>query len=193
MAPELKLLFQLGGSAIMVHMTNSMFKTAVPGMDDIMRQNPDLMKQFSQAAVNSMGQSNPGFTGFMNDVASPNGAPSGQPPPQRAPQRAPPRRPQPPPFSEGVSINKPFSDVNDVPSKRVDMQGPGDISSILSNIKKKQDSVAAKPTRAPVNNDVIEVGSSISIREMEDMKKNLVGNGSRGRRRPRKEEHTIDL
>ena len=38
MAPELKLLFQLGGSAIMVHMTNTMFKSAMPGMDDIMRQ-----------------------------------------------------------------------------------------------------------------------------------------------------------
>ena len=68
MAPELKLLFQLGGSAIMVHMTNTMFKSALPGMDDIMRQNPDLMKQFTQAAVNSMGESNPGFGGFMNSV-----------------------------------------------------------------------------------------------------------------------------
>ena len=37
MAPELKLMFQLGGSALMVHMTNSMFKSAMPGMDDIMR------------------------------------------------------------------------------------------------------------------------------------------------------------
>ena len=39
MAPELKLLFQLGGSAIMVHMTNTMFKSAIPGMDDILKQN----------------------------------------------------------------------------------------------------------------------------------------------------------
>jgi len=34
MAPELKLLFQLGGSAMMVHMTNTMFKSAMPGMDE---------------------------------------------------------------------------------------------------------------------------------------------------------------
>lgn len=68
MAPELKLLFQLGGSAVMLHMTNSMFKSAMPGMDDIMRQNPELMQQFTQAAVNSMGQSNPGFGNFMNGV-----------------------------------------------------------------------------------------------------------------------------
>ena len=70
MAPELKLLFQLGGSALMVHMTNSMFKSAMPGMDDIMRQNPDLMQQFTSAAVNSMGQTNPGLGGFMSSLNS---------------------------------------------------------------------------------------------------------------------------
>jgi hypothetical protein len=71
MAPELKLLFQLGGSAMMVHMTNTMFKSAMPGMDDILRQNPDLMKQFQNAAVNSMGQNNPGFGGFMSGLMNP--------------------------------------------------------------------------------------------------------------------------
>ena len=85
MAPELKLLFQLGGSAMMVHMTNTMFKSAVPGMDDIFRQNPDLMRSFQTAAVNSMSQTNPGFSGFMSNVMSP-GEPSttstrGPPPP----------------------------------------------------------------------------------------------------------------
>ena len=82
MSPELKLLFQLGGSAMMVHMTNTMFKTAMPGMDDIFRQNPDLMKHFQSAAVNSMGDSNPGFAGFMNGVMNtePN-APMGRGPP----------------------------------------------------------------------------------------------------------------
>ena len=68
MAPELRLLFQLGGSAAMLHMTNTMFKSSMPGMDDIMRQNPDLMREFSKAAVNTMGQSNPGFGGFMNNI-----------------------------------------------------------------------------------------------------------------------------
>ena len=73
MSPELKLLFQLGGSALMVHMSNTLFKSSMPGMDDIMRQNPELMKQFTQAAVNSMGQTNPGFSGFMNNVFQENG------------------------------------------------------------------------------------------------------------------------
>ena len=77
MAPELKLLFQLGGSGIMVHMTNTMFKSSMPGMDDIMRQNPELAQQFTQAAVNSMGQQNPGFGGFMSNFMPGNGASGG--------------------------------------------------------------------------------------------------------------------
>ena len=68
MSPELRLLFQLGGSATMIHMSNTLFKSAMPGMDDIMRQNPELMKQFTSAAVNTMGQNNPGFSGFMNNM-----------------------------------------------------------------------------------------------------------------------------
>ena len=57
-APEIKLLMMLGGSAFMFHLTNTMFKTSIPGMDDIMKQNPDLMKQFAQAAVGSIGKTN---------------------------------------------------------------------------------------------------------------------------------------
>jgi hypothetical protein len=68
MAPELKMLFQLGGSAMMVHMSNTMFKSAMPGMDDILRQNPDLMRQFQTAAVNSMANTNPSFSGFMGGL-----------------------------------------------------------------------------------------------------------------------------
>ena len=79
MAPELKLLFQLAGSAIMVHMTNTMFKSSMPGMDDIMRQNPDLMQQFTSAAVNSMSETNPGFSGFMGNFMP--GASNNRPPP----------------------------------------------------------------------------------------------------------------
>jgi hypothetical protein len=77
-------MFQLGGSAMMVHMTNTMFKSAMPGMDDILRQNPDLMRSFQNAAVNSMAQSSPGFSGFMSGVMNPEPEPQygrGPPPP----------------------------------------------------------------------------------------------------------------
>ena len=56
-APEIKLLMLLGGSAFMFHLTNTMFKTSIPGMNDIMKDNPELMKQFASAAMgNVMGK-----------------------------------------------------------------------------------------------------------------------------------------
>jgi len=89
MAPELKLLFQLGGSAMMVHMSNTMFKSAMPGMDDILRQNPDLMRQFQNAAVNSMSQSSPGFSGFVDNMIRQDNLGGGPPPPPMATQEYP--------------------------------------------------------------------------------------------------------
>ena len=112
MAPELKLLFQLGGSAIMLHMTNTMFKSAMPGMDDIMRQNPELMQQFTAAAVNSMSQTRPGFGNFMGDLMGPQGQqpvlPS-QTPSRQAPPYIPNQRPPPPPVP--TSVRDPNADA----------------------------------------------------------------------------------
>ena len=132
MAPELKLLFQLGGSAIMLHMTNTMFKSALPGMDDIMRQNPELMQQFTQAAVNSMSSSNQaqglngrgtngggagaGFTSFMSDMMGGGGSssssnmPSRPPPPPVATKSVNAAPPPPRPGAAIPIINRP--DIN---------------------------------------------------------------------------------
>lgn len=56
MAPELKLLMMVGGSAFMFHMTNTLFKSSMPGMGDILKNNPEIMRNISQAAMNSMGE-----------------------------------------------------------------------------------------------------------------------------------------
>jgi hypothetical protein len=56
MAPELKLIFLMGSTAFMFHLTNSMFKTSFPGLDTVLKQNPELMKQFAAANANSMAQ-----------------------------------------------------------------------------------------------------------------------------------------
>jgi hypothetical protein len=148
-APELKLLFQLGGSAIMVHMTNTMFKSAIPGMDDIMRQNPELMQQFTQAAVNQMGETNPGFGGFMNNVVQPsmsntNPTFNNQPPPPsvntQGPNRvAPPRRNRPDiKFSreqddkDGINIYETNAPVSNEPSMKRS-SGRGMMKSSINN------------------------------------------------------------
>lgn len=49
MAPELKLVMMLGGSAMMFHLTNSMFKSAFPSMNQVVKQNPDLVKNMVEA------------------------------------------------------------------------------------------------------------------------------------------------
>jgi hypothetical protein len=134
MAPELKLLFQLGGSAMMVHMTNTMFKSAMPGMDDILRQNPDLMRQFQTAAVNSMGQQSPGFSGFMNNMMNPEPQVSmnGPPPPPMATQG--PGAPMPPSsrpgnnnsFNMGRNNFNPNQGQNDGINIRENFSSPSD-------------------------------------------------------------------
>ena len=159
MAPELKLVFQLAASGMMVHMTNTMFKSAMPNMDDVMRQNPDLMQQFQAAAVNSMGQTNPGFSGFMNNMMSPEqeskNVRAGPPPPPVATQGPgsvqPPRRPgfvDGNPFGnrtsqgDGISMEESYESVQQAdrtarPPARPEMRGPSDINSILSGLKPK--------------------------------------------------------
>ena len=67
-APELKLVMMLGGSAFMFHLSNTMFKSSIPNMNDIMHQNPDLMKQFAKAAVGSMAQPGMDMSGNMANV-----------------------------------------------------------------------------------------------------------------------------
>ncbi len=93
MAPEFKLLFMLGGSAFMFHMTNTMFKTQMPGLEQVLKQNPELMRQFAAATASTMqqntAQSNPlmsGLSGMFSNMFSP---PPQQAPPQPSNQQRP--------------------------------------------------------------------------------------------------------
>ena len=211
MAPELKLLFQLGGSAMMVHMTNTMFKSAMPGMDDILRQNPDLMRSFQSAAVNSMSQSNPGFSGFMSNVMNPepqNPSGSGPPPPMQTqgPNSVPPPQGRPGNNSyarpdlnfsksnfvdDGISLRENFErpDIQDRTTRRPgpprpEMKGPSDITDILSGLKTK--TINIQETQ-PVNDS-----STISISDLKDMQSQ--GNmPKRSGRRKKSASNTVSL
>jgi len=185
MAPELKLLFQLGGSAMMVHMTNTMFKSAMPGMDDILKQNPDLMRSFQSAAVNTMAGSNPGFSGFMSGMM--NDSSRGPPPPMatQGPNSEPPpmNRPGNNNFSrpdlnmsrsnfvdDGINLRDKFErpDFQDRTSRRQpqrpEMNGPSDISDILSGLKTKNINI-----QEPLQSEKINDSSTISISDLKDL------------------------
>jgi hypothetical protein len=216
MAPELKLLFQLGGSAMMIHMSNTMFKSAMPGMDDILRQNPDLMRSFQNAAVNSMSQSSPGFSGFMSNMMNPEPqVPSGRgPPPPMAtqgPNAVPPpngrpgnnnygRRPDlnmsSSSFTEdGINLRENFErpDFQERTSKRQpsrpEMKGPSDITDILSGLKTKTINIQeSSTTPSPMNND----SSTISISELKELQAD--GNmPKKSGRRKKSANNTISL
>ena len=141
MAPEIKLLFMLGGSAAMIHMQNTMFKTAMPGMDDIMKQNPELMHQFTQAAVNTMSNDNPGVAKYMSGVMNQGTSRIRDPMEDAANMRSspPPPRTRPATHSRG-DINDfplPRYEERSPPAKRKEMKGPSDIGDLLSNLKTK--------------------------------------------------------
>lgn len=62
MAPELKLVMMIGGSAMMFHLTNSMFKSAFPSMNQVVRQNPDLVKNMVDAISKTQQQAPPSMS-----------------------------------------------------------------------------------------------------------------------------------
>ena len=217
MAPELKLLFQLGGSAMMVHMTNTMFKSAMPGMDDILRQNPDLMRSFQNAAVNSMSQSSPGFSGFMSNVMNPepqNPSGRGPPPPMatQGPNAVPPPQGRPGNNSyarpdlnfsksnfvdDGISLRENFErpDVQDRTTRRqgpprAEMKGPSDITDILSGLKTKTiniQEIQPQQQSQPVNDS-----STISISDLKELQSE--GNmPKRSGRRKKSASNTVSL
>jgi hypothetical protein len=219
MAPELKLLFQLGGSAMMVHMTNTMFKSAMPGMDDILRQNPDLMRSFQNAAVNSMANTSPGFSGFMTNMMNPEPqAPNGMgPPPPMAtqgPNSVPPPMGRPgnnnyanrPDLNfsrsnfvdDGISLRENFErpDLQERTSNRrqpprPEMKGPSDISDILSGLKTKTINIQEPAQQSPMNLNQND-SSTISISDLKDLQ--AEGNmPKRSGRRKKSASNTVSL
>ena len=210
MAPEIRLLFQLGGSAAMLHMTNTMFKSSMPGMDDIMRQNPDLMREFSKAAVNTMGNSNPGFGGFMNNIMGNNfgntrddmpnvdmGPPPG-PVETKLPERS--KRVEQnyqnrPDLSrardDAVDLNDNYGSVTNDTNKsnkttRPEMKGPTEVNNILSGLKTRQINLGNDKANDKEKNNL----STISIEDLKDLTST---NLPKSKRKQKSDKNTISL
>ncbi len=85
-APEIRLLMSLAGSAFMFHLTNTMFKSSLPGLDQVMKQNPDLMRQFAGATAKTMqdsGTDQTGMSGMFANMFNGGGGNNMPPPPVR--------------------------------------------------------------------------------------------------------------
>lgn len=142
-APELKLLMMLGGSAFMFHMTNSMFKS-FPGVGQVFKENPELRKQFAAATANTMSKQNEGgmmgglssmFSGLFGGGGStaPQSNPVGPPPPTASPPR------------QAGPVNRP------------QMKGPSNMDDILRELE-----------IPPLNNDRIEMMSTVTDSDLGD-------------------------
>jgi hypothetical protein len=157
--PELKLLFQVGGAAAMVAITNKLMKSSIPGAETIFRENPDLAAQFKDAAMKSMGnQMGNGFGNFMNSMSGTQSFP----PPLNTQEEDPEKY-----MNRGgnnfVQENETMSKSAYLPRQqpmpsnqtltqtqnrmRPDMNGPKDISDLLSGLKTKTITIPEKKTK----------------------------------------------
>jgi hypothetical protein len=148
MAPELKLMFMLGGSAFMFHMTNTMFKTQMPGLDQVLKQNPELMRQFAAATAQTMQQNtadtNPLMSGisgmFSNMFGGGNTAQTSQP-----------SRPSPPQQQYAQ------------PASRPNMRGPSNVDDILREIERENMNDRVEMMSTITQSELSELGDDASI------------------------------
>jgi hypothetical protein len=130
-APEVRLIMSLGLSAAMCHLTNTMFKSNMPGMDDILRKNPDLARQMARAAAEQA--VGPGFANFMS-MGNPGGSGPSRPVPQQRQQEE-----QEPMFMSavgGMGAPVPSSDPRgSVATARRDMSGPNGMEDIIRSLE----------------------------------------------------------
>jgi hypothetical protein len=127
MHPLLRLVGTLGVSATMYHLTNTMAeRSGVPGMADLLNENPELQRQFAAAAAAKLGG---GFGNFMN-AASGFAPPSvsatmGYPPSPRAENTR-------VPFNvAAAAFASEAEKLSEAPKARREMRGPTGVDDIL--------------------------------------------------------------
>jgi len=123
--PEIKLLMMLGTSAFQFHLANTLFKgTDLPNVEEVLRSNPELMRQFAAATAQKMAADNPAGPAsmFANMFQATGAGPATQPPP---PQRPPP--PSGPPFGGFSGVHNPPVQQQRAPpppAQQATMRGP---------------------------------------------------------------------
>jgi hypothetical protein len=220
MAPEVSLLLRIGFSAAVVNMSNKMLSSATPGFNDVIKQSPELMKMFSNAAVETMSKQNSAFD-FAKTMMNPpdeinrkNGPPpapiqtKSQPPPQRPGSMQfsahPGNRPDlaaasNPMFREsGVDITDNRQSFVDPPRPapaRPEMRGPQtspDIDQLLAGLKPK---MQAPPPVAQQQVEEINMRGSesiISLSSLKDLDGSVMPKKSRQKRNT-SEKNTVAL
>jgi hypothetical protein len=167
------------------------------------------MKSFQSAAMNSMSQSNPGFSGFMSNMANTDshfnqGQSQGHGPPApintQGPNSVPPPMNRPGnssnnPFyghqqqQDGISVSENKNANKSGRTNRPEMNGPTDIDGILAGLKTKKINIQESPT---TSNPQTAENSTISINDLKDLHTSgKIPNKSK--RKPRSNKNTLSL
>ena len=193
MPPEARLVMALAGSGFMCHVSNTFLRARMPSMDDILRQNPEMARQFATAAAKQAG---PGFGNFMSMAMGGEG--QGQTQPQA---------PVPPTGSFfGASNAPPMAQVPQSVAAmeprqvaRREMKGPSGVDDILKTFDevRRSEAMEAPASRAraemqPAMSAAVEVQSIGASEDLGSMAGSLSGR-RRGRRSAPPSGSTIAL
>lgn len=172
-APEVRLVMSLGLAAATCHITNTMFKSNMPGMGDILKKNPELARQMAQAAAEQA--VGPGFANFVSLGGGGGGgsrmppAPSPRPMPNVVNMMSEEREPMMPPMGGGMGGPIPSMDprggleIGEPPmTARRQMRGPS--TSTVDDILQTLNMNGRAPSRAvpPTAIDADEIASVAS-------------------------------
>ena len=207
MPAEARLVFALAGSGFMCHVSNTFMRQRLgQGMDNVLKNNPELARQFAAAAATEAG---PGFGNFMGMAMGqpPQQAPSGlAPPPQQGPTGA---------FfgssrQQGGPVPQPLSPQNIAAAEpqrttgRREMKGPSGVDDILKTFEEVRRAEAVGNFEPPpmsmglppaMNQPAVQIAA-----EMESVHSGDLGSttestrgGGRGRRRRQPVGNTLAI
>jgi hypothetical protein len=214
MPPEARLIFALAGSGFMCHVSNTFMRQRLgAGMDSVLKKNPELARQFAQAAATEAGS---GFGNFMGMAMNGGSAPApaqanGLAPPPSSMQQGPTGAffgssrqqggPVPQPLSPQVmaSVEPPRA------TARREMKGPSGVDDILKTFEEVRRAEAVGSFEPPnMSNSIpsaMNTQSAVQIaNEMESVVSGDIGStaestrtGRGGRRRRQAVGTTVSL
>ena len=155
MSPELRLLGGLAGSAFMYHLTHK-FSNSLPGLDAVLKQNPELAAKLAEATRNQMNQQQDTAGSFFGNLGGMFGnifAGGGQAPPPSMPPDMAPNFGSQQQAQQGQSQQQPQQSR---PSN-VRMRGPSNVDDILNELNSME-----------MNENRVEMMSNISENELLD-------------------------
>ena len=203
MPPEARLMMALAGSGFMCHVSNTFLKSRMASVstDDILKNNPDLARQFAQAAASQAG---PGFGNLMGMAmgGQPAAAPTGnffgssaQAAAQAAAQAQAQAQVQ---FQQKVGqIPQAVAAMEQRPTARREMRGPSGVDDILQSFAEARRNESMEGTafpEVPVNPQPA-VAAAIEIQSMasDDIGSTTESRSGRARRRRPAVGNTVSL